>query len=646
MSGNVQRGRSRVLLVAGLVCVAGAVIVWLRPWADSVYTVHVAIITDSGAVVAKRTATRLFRNDSGRHPHMSLEFDLAGVSGELALLEAYGEVSGRWVEETNRGPVAFVAELVRDDHVEPVPLGGWDYRGNLPSCSRPIGPRAHAFRDHSGLEFWYTVRGPIWRVFRVPERTSLLLHVRPVAVGGEPAEVEALKLRPQPAVQKARPRGREEGNGPPDVFIYLVDALRADHLGCYGYERDTSASIDAFAADAVLYEDAQTVSSWTRPAVASLLTGLDPPLHGALDSRDQLAEWPVLLSEALKEVGYSTWCVVTNPNVLRVSGFDQGYDGFSAQSMASAEWVNQEVGRILSQRDGDRPLFLYVHTMEPHIPYSPSADSLTRFDRGFDGACDGSLDAFGKLNSMPLDISEEDREHLIDRYDAEIHEADQAFGDFLALLKKSDRYEGALILFLSDHGEAFGEHGTLAHGVTLSREVLRIPLIARFPDGQSGGLRVGRRVSLVDVFPTVATRIGLGVIPGSGHMGRDLSPAPGLDDIRGRVVHCQLSPPLWEVPNLLGVIDEDGYKRVIAADADADTDQYLWLGLWDTGSDPGERTDLVDSLPVRAAYGEQLIAQWLAGQQRVAGDTNATSTPSSEFTDEMQDELRALGYIR
>ena len=643
--GRRPRSVRWVFVAAGLLCLAGAVLVWLRPWADSVCTAQVAIITDSGGVVAKRTATRLFSSNSRQLPEMCLEFDLTSLSGELALLQAYGKVGGRWVEGANSGPAGFLAELVGDDRVEPVPLGGWDYRGDSPSSSRAIGPRAYGLRDDSGRVFWHTVKGPIWRVFRVPEEGSLLLHVRPVALGGESGDMEAVAFRPEPVVQEAKARTREAGNDPPDVFIYLVDALRADHLGCYGYQRDTSANIDAFAADAVLYEDAQTVSSWTRPAVASLLTGLDPPLHGTLDKCHQLAEWPVLLSEALKEVGYTTWCVVTNPNVLQVSGFDQGYDGFLAESMGTAQWVNDQVRRILAQQDDDRPLFLYIHTMEPHLPYSPRPNSLARFDRGFDGACDGSLDALHELNNISLDISEADREHLIDRYDAEIYEADQGFGEFLSLLKQFGRSERALIFFLADHGEAFGEHGTLAHGITLSREVLRVPLIARFPDGEFEGLRVGRRVSLVDVFATVGARVGLEGMSGSGHTGRDLSPAAGMDNPRNRVVHCQLSPPLWEVPDLLGVIDEDGYKRVIAADAEAGTGNYPWLGLWDTRSDAGEESDLAESMPVRAAYGEQLIAQWLTAQQRVAGGMNATSTPSSEFTDEMREELRALGYL-
>ncbi|UCC68933.1 MAG: sulfatase [Armatimonadota bacterium] len=609
-------------------------------------TVEVAIITDSGDVVAKRTATRFFSSDCRQLPEMCLEFDLASLSGELALLQAYGKVGGRWVEGANSGPAAFVAELVGGDHVEPVPLGGWNHRGDSPSCSRTIGPLAYGLRDDSGRVFCYAVRGPIWRVFRVPEEASLLLHVRPVALGGESGDMEAVALQPEPVVEEAKARAREAGDDPPDVFIYLVDALRADHLGCYGYQRDTSPNIDAFAADAVLYEDAQTVCSWTRPAVASLLTGLDPPIHGALDKCHQLAEWPVLLSEVLKEAGYRTWCVVTNPNVMQVSGFDQGYDGFLAKSMGSAQWVNDQVHRILSQQDDDRPLFLYVHTMEPHSPYSPSPNSLARFDRGFDGACDGSLDALQRLNLISLDISEADLEHLIDRYDAEIYEADQGFGEFLSLLKQFGRSERALTFFLSDHGEAFGEHGTLTHGITLSREVLRVPLIVRFPDGEFEGLRVERRVSLVDVFATVAARVGLEGIPGSGRTGHDLSPATGIDDSRNRAVHCQLSPPLWEVPDLLGVIDEDGYKRVIAAEAEAGTEDYAWLGLWDTRSDAGEESDLTESMPVRGAYEEQLIAEWLAAPQRVAGDMNATAAPLSEFTDEMREELRALGYLR
>lgn len=632
--------------MAAFVCVAGAVLAWLRPWADCLLRAHVTITTDAGGVAVQRTATWFFRSASDQPPHLRLAFDLTSLAGELALLEVHGEARGRWIKGANQQPVAFAAELESDDRAQQLPLGGWGFRGNSPACGRSLGPRAYRIAHRFGRDYWHPVRGSLWRVFRVPEEASLLLHARPVAPTEGRAEVETPAPQSAPAFHGVRVPAGEAERDPPDIFIYLVDALRADHLGCYGYQRDTSPNINAFSEDAVLYEDAQTVSSWTRPAVASLLTGFSPPLHGALDKCDPLTHWPLLLPEALKQAGYTTWSVVANPNILPASGFAQGYDGFVAEPMADAERINRRVRRMLARQDPARPLFLYVHTMEPHEPYTPEPDTLARFDRRFDGACDGSLDQLNKLDRTAIALSQEDLAHLIDRYDADICQADRAFAEFLSLLKQSGRYQRALIILLADHGEAFGEHGTLTHGIALGREVLRIPLIIRFPNGEFGPRRVGRRVSLVDVFPTVIRRAGLAHILDSRHAGRDLSPLARSESSRGRVVWAQISPPSVDAPRLVGVIDEDGYKRVIAADSGVDPKQYRWIGLWHTGSDPGEKTDLTETMPVRAAYGEQLIAEWLAGQESLAQGVERGPSAPIRLTGEMQQQLRALGYLR
>jgi arylsulfatase A-like enzyme len=433
----------------------------------------------------------------------------------------------------------------------------------------------------------------------------------------------------------------------PDVFIYLIDALRADHLGCYGYTRGTSPNIDGFAASATLYEQTQAAATWTRPSVATVLTGLYPMVHGAMHESDALGEWPVLLPEMLRPVGYSTWCFVTNGNVAGSLGFDQGYDSFTWRDRASAVWVNRKVEEALAEADPEQPVFMYLHTIEPHDPYTPGPRSLARFDRGFAGRCDGSVEGLEEVGCVRPQVSRDDIEHLIDLYDAEVFEADEGFGGFLEVLRKAGRYQDALIVLVSDHGEAFAEHNTLCHGWTLNREEMHVPLIVRFPGGRNAGVRVRDRTGLTDIVPAVLAEVGLTPELDYRLPGRGLPGQPGSRTGGDRRTYAEVSIRPSNDHDLVGVIDEDGFKRSIDVSVlPRETVPREAIGLWDTRNDPTESKNLLDSMPVRAAYDEQLIVRWLHEQMRWRETLDVTGPPPVELTDEMRKSLRALGYLR
>jgi arylsulfatase A-like enzyme len=363
-----------------------------------------------------------------------------------------------------------------------------------------------------------------------------------------------------------------------------------------------------------------------------------------VDESDALPAWPTLLSEALRDAGYTTWCVATNPNVDEAAGFDQGYDGFIARSDADAGWVNAQIQSALDRCGAERPMFLFAHIMEPHAPYAPSRESFARFDRRGDGRCPGWEEALSELEREAPEERARGLEHLIDRYDAEIFDADRAFGRFLDMLRRAGRFENALIVFLADHGESFRGHGGLYHGHTLAVQELHVPLIVRYPGGRHAGIRVVHRVGLTDIFPAAITEAGVRPNPRQSAPGRDLSPTASPDPVASRMYY-QLSPLRPELPTLLGVLDEDGYKRVIAP-CEPDRREPKRLGLWDTKVDPDEKRNVVDSMPVRSAYGEQLIAGWLAGRLRDRESAPQEAPRLVEATEERRRELRALGYLQ
>jgi arylsulfatase A-like enzyme len=301
--------------------------------------------------------------------------------------------------------------------------------------------------------------------------------------------------------------------GAPLVVVYLVDALRANHLPLYGYSRDTAPELTRFAQDAVAFDQAIASAPWTKPSVASLFTSLLPREHGCVLFRIPLDPSVVTLAERLRDRGYGTGAVVVNPHVgARDMHFDQGFDHFEVHppSRRAEEAVDAALA-FLDARRG-QPTFLYVHTMDAHEPYLPPAP----FDRRFP-----PLPEPGREASRPSHYVEPaDLDRIVGQYDGAVAYGDQEFGRFVRALRERELYDRATIVFLADHGEEFLDHGGWEHGPTLFDELVRVPLVVKYPRRREAGRRVARQVQLVDVVPTILKSQGLAV-PGR-IAGRDL----------------------------------------------------------------------------------------------------------------------------
>ncbi len=291
------------------------------------------------------------------------------------------------------------------------------------------------------------------------------------------------------------------------IVLYLVDTLRADHTGPYGYARKTTPHLDEFARDSALFEQAIASSSWTKPSVASVMTALPPSRHGAMLRSDGLGADHVTLAEQLRAGGWSTGAVVANPVVYDAyGGFDQGFDCFAGlQGRRHRPTRGIRAGAVveaaLSWIDSRRglPSFVYVHTMDPHFPYDPPKP----FDRMFAGP-PGAAAARGAGDASEWDLRE-----TAAAYDGEIAYGDQEFGRFVRELKNRGLYDRATIVFLSDHGEEFLDHGGWRHGSSLFDELVRVPLLVKFADRRGAGGRFGAQVQLLDLARTVLGEAGL-----------------------------------------------------------------------------------------------------------------------------------------
>ena len=326
----------------------------------------------------------------------------------------------------------------------------------------------------------------------------------------------ALGCAPVPGQEGGGVAG-EGRDGPPNVILICHDTVRADHLGCYGYERDTTPFLDELAARGMRFADTSATASWTKPSVPSFLTGTFPCQHGVYEGSsrfetgritDVLPDKSVTLAEVFQERGYRTGAFVHNAQLRYGNGFEQGFDLYAQENWDARELRWRGVDWL--DQGGDEPFFLYLHFLDAHWPY-PAPDSYaTRFAgketvAPFRGRESKALRS--ALNSGEIEMTEAHREALIALYDGSLRYIDdslRALDDALALRGLDDN---TIVCVVSDHGEEFGEHGYIGHGNGLYQGLLSVPWILYVP-GEEPRV-VEQPVSLVDLFPTLVSAAGL-----------------------------------------------------------------------------------------------------------------------------------------
>ena len=364
-------------------------------------------------------------------------------------------------------------------------------------------------------------------------------------------------------------------NKQPNVLIFLVDTLRPDRLSTYGYDRVTSPRIDAFAKNAIRYTHAVAQSTWTRPSVASIMTSTYPGSHGAEDRPDIMRSGMPSLAETLRINGYTTIGIVTNLNVYTRFGFGFGFDRYV--NLDGTDDVDRdrkavELARSALEDVEGRPWMMYLHLLAPHDPYKPPSP----FDQQFPPQLDGLNEQARKLESIRS------------RYDGEVAFADSLFGQLVDDLVRRDMFDNTIVVFTSDHGEQFLEHGTLGHGFTLFDEELLVPLIVKPPNFDGGPNIVDPVVELVDIAPTILDYAG--IEPNARFQGISLANMFEDSGIGPRLGFAQLR---LEQLDMHGVRSNQ-YKYVV----DATTDSR---SFFDLTTDPLEHSPIAEPFPESAA---------------------------------------------
>ena len=424
----------------------------------------------------------------------------------------------------------------------------------------------------------------------------------------------------------------------PNVVLISIDCLRADHVGAYGYSRDTTPQIDAFAEDAVLFETAVSTAPMTPPSHMSMFTGLFPSLHDG-SKFAKLAPSVPYLPEILSQAGYQTDGLVTGAYLSQTYGFEKGFDLYRLDHRSPAAETVKQALELLRLGAG-RSQFLFLHLIDAHWPYEPPEELMDRFaPRPSDlaGLLQRVLD-----NQRPR--TPEEIERVVALYDSEIASADEAVGRLLGAMKDMGLYDRSLIIITADHGEAFYDHGHWQHSTTLYEELVRIPLIVKWP-GQSPKGRVGFQVSQVDIFTTTLKVAGLPPPPSNGIDLLEFVSGTAESRKRRRVV----SENAWRTPGgwarkisirtekLKYIVTLAGSPGVEPKETDIRNEE-----LYDLIRDPMEQSNLLPESNSAAEPFRREIGNYLSEARRRRSDRKAERIIEDETT---RERLRSLGCI-
>lgn len=424
---------------------------------------------------------------------------------------------------------------------------------------------------------------------------------------------------------------------PSPLILISIDCLRSDHVGAYGYLRDTTPNLDRLAAEGTLFETSISTSSWTLPSHLSMLTGLYPSLHGGTKWH-KLDPSIAYLPELLARRGYLTTGVVSWVYLSPIYGFDRGFHEYRVVSDLDTRAEEVIDAAILQVRKGAAvPHFLFIHLFDPHWPYSPPAEFLDRF-----GPRPGDLsDLQDRTASREPPKDKDEREDIVRLYDAEIAYTDFQLGRFIQELKSAGLYEGALILVTADHGEAFFEHGHWQHSASLYDEIVRVPLIVKWPRS-SPSARVGARVSQIDIFATLASAAG---IAGPWGEAQDLEVYRNQSSDTAR--NATISEVSWKSPNgnFLKIsfrTDQEKYVAILEGPPgdELDLSRIREEELYDLTSDSAERKNLTLSRSDLEGF-----RAWLRAYLRAAWESRIkTGGVPVKLDHATRERLRSLGY--
>jgi arylsulfatase A-like enzyme len=438
--------------------------------------------------------------------------------------------------------------------------------------------------------------------------------------------------------------GCKSSDAPEDkcnVVLITIDTLRADHLSCYGYERETTPRIDAIARQGMIFKNVVAPSSWTAPSMVSLFTSTYPINHGVIHGlefqktrgfcQEVFSETLRTLPEVLKDAGYTTFGVSSNHGMTAELGFGRGFDYFKYVNWQAADVINKIVYAWEDAIRKSDKFFLWVHYIDPHSPYFPQSPWITRYSSE---TLDGirpvsrmpSTELIAGIKKNPAMLSK-----VLALYDSEINYVDSHVGD---LIERLGLDRNALLIITADHGEQFMEHDSIGHAITLHQEELQVPLIIKFP-GVTAAQSIERQASIVDVMPTIVS--SLGIDQPEQTRGTPLLDSGGMPAGLGEVL------PGWKSAayHFAELESHAILKTVIAPPWKYIHDYKAGSGLlYDIVSDPLEKTNVKDAYPEQADAMRDQLLSFVSDAKSFPPRSLFIQIPPDDI-----EKLQTLGYL-
>lgn len=453
----------------------------------------------------------------------------------------------------------------------------------------------------------------------------------------------------------------------PNVILIVVDAARPDHFSCYGCKRETTPNIDRLAEEGTLYENTISSSSWTLPAVSSLLTGTYALQHKSLDYYDRLDPDIKTLAQVLGKVGYKTAAIHAGLFFDRIWDTDRGFQEInrkviyntestplilkairklrsklSLQNDNGAGWIEKNLRSWFYRQD--KPFFLYLHYMEPHDKFGAPIKYSAKYLNGPSDFLRGL-----KLNRKEASIrslmderkpDERDVRILNALYDGALNYLDMRVGKVVGMLKEKGVLDDTILVITADHGENLGDHGMVGHQWCLYDSLIRVPFIVRYPEVFAKGRRMSELAQNVDLFPTLMEVLN---VPGAdvpaqlaGQNLLSLKRQYAFSEWGG----CGIAAWQKRYPQF----DFSPYDRTLRSVRSLEH-KLIWSSdkkheLYDLKRDPGETRNLVEDLPEKVKELNQVLAEWLGSFTKLAA-----AQQNSELTSAVKRKLQALGYL-
>lgn len=484
----------------------------------------------------------------------------------------------------------------------------------------------------------------VWVVSRAAERIAAARWLVPAWCLAFGASALAVAERTPDAELPAARSGALPPGAPRHVVLIVVDTLRASAIGAFGGPAGATPNIDALAADSHAFHAARSASPWTLPSMVSLMTGESPETHRVLREDIRVPRKLPTLAEQLSRAGYATAAFVRNMVLLPHSGMHRGFHEYYVNTpLARPASVGARLFSTLLGPAGDRmetdaelaertcqwldarakdPFFVWLQLYDPHIPYAPPREFLggkqppARMDTSFEQA--------DQVREGVLRLEPQQREWVRTLYDAEVRASDAAVGRVLDQLRALGLYDDALIVFTSDHGEEFFEHGLIEHGHALYDEVLRVPLLVKLPR-QSERVDVRHSVANWEIAPWLLARCGLAPADaGAGLLDETRRDPPGI--VRGMLFYGERSAVLF-----------DRWKYVVHHDDGREE-------LYDLERDPGERAPLQDEAAL--TQGRALLARLRAEAEQRRGELGLEGDERAGLSSDLTRGLQELGYVK